>query len=137
SARAERGARALLSAAMDATAAEVEAMHGALIDVVMVGDCRLDDGVRALVDACREAMINAAKHSGAAAASVYVEVEDDQVTAFVRDQGVGVERERVPGDRRGIVDAIAGRRERGRGNAPVLTRPGEGTEVRLTISRAR
>ena len=127
----------LLSTAIDATAAEVEAFHGALIDVVMVGDCKLDDGVRALVDACREAMINAAKHSGATAASVYVEVEDEQVTAFVRDQGIGFERERVPGDRRGIVDSIKGRMERNGGNALVLTRPGEGTEVRLTITRGR
>jgi signal transduction histidine kinase/phage shock protein PspC (stress-responsive transcriptional regulator) len=135
--RAQRRDADLLSTAIDATAAEVEAMHGALIDVVMVGDCRLDDGVRALVDACREAMINAAKHSGAAAASVYVEIEDDRVTAFVRDQGVGFERERVPGDRRGIVDSITGRMERNGGNALVLTRPGEGTEVRLSISRTR
>jgi signal transduction histidine kinase/phage shock protein PspC (stress-responsive transcriptional regulator) len=127
----------LLSTAIDATAAEVEAFHGALIDVVMVGDCKLDDGVRALVHACREAMINAAKHSGATAASVYVEVEDEQVTAFVRDQGIGFERERVPGDRRGIVDSIKGRMERNGGNALVLTRPGEGTEVRLTITRGR
>ena len=127
----------LLSTAIDATAAEVEAFHGALIDVVMVGDCKLDDGVRALVDACREAIINAAKHSGATAASVYVEVEDEQVTAFVRDQGIGFERERVPGDRRGIVDSIKGRMERNGGNALVLTRPGEGTEVRLTITRGR
>ncbi len=134
--RVQRRDADLLSAAMDATATEVEAMHGSLIDVVMVGDCRLDDGVRALVDACREAMINAAKHSGAAA-SVYVEVEDDRVTAFVRDQGVGFERERVPGDRRGIVDSITRRMERNGGNALVLTRLGEGTEVRLTISRAR
>jgi signal transduction histidine kinase/phage shock protein PspC (stress-responsive transcriptional regulator) len=126
----------LLSTAIDATAAEVEAFHRAVIDVVMVGDCKLDDGVRALVHACREAMINAAKHSGAAA-SVYVEVEDEQVTAFVRDQGIGFERERVPGDRRGIVDSIKGRMERNGGNALVLTRPGEGTEVRLTISRGR
>jgi signal transduction histidine kinase/phage shock protein PspC (stress-responsive transcriptional regulator) len=135
--RAQRRNADMLSTAMDTTAAEVEAMHGALIDVVMVGDCRLDDGVRALVDACREAMINAAKHSGAASASVYVEVEDDQVTAFVRDQGAGFERERVPSDRRGIVDSISGRMERNGGNALVLTRPGEGTEVRLRISRAR
>jgi len=135
--RAQRRNADMLSTAMDTTAAEVEAMHGALIDVVMVGDCRLDDGVRALVDACREAMINAAKHSGAAIASVYVEVEDDQVTAFVRDQGAGFEPERVPSDRRGIVDSISGRMERNGGNALVLTRPGEGTEVRLRISRAR
>ncbi len=135
--RAQRRDADLLSTAMDATAAEVEAMHGALIDVVMVGDCRLDDGLLALVDACREAMTNAAKHSGASAASVYVEVEDDQVSAYVRDQGVGFDHDCVPSDRRGIVDSIKGRMERNGGNALVLTRPGAGTEVRLTISRTR
>ena len=43
----------------------------------MVGDCPLDDGVRALVHACREAFVNAARHSGARGVSAYVEVEDD------------------------------------------------------------
>ena len=42
----------------------------------MVGDCPVDDGVRTLVHACREAMVNAARHSGARAVSAYVEVED-------------------------------------------------------------
>jgi signal transduction histidine kinase len=115
----------------------VERAHRARIEVVMVGDCALDDGVRALVHACREAMVNAARHSGARGVSVYVEVEDDAVTAFVRDQGVGFARDRVPEDRRGIAESIEGRMERNGGAAMVLTEPGQGTEVRMRISRAR
>lgn len=129
------GAADALSAALDAVAADVERTHRARIEVVMVGDCALDDGVRALVDACREAMVNAARHSGARGVSVYVEVEDDAVTAFVRDQGVGFARELVPADRRGIAESIEGRMERNGGAALVLTEPGHGTEVRMRIPR--
>jgi hypothetical protein len=81
------GGEGSLSAALDAVAVEVERAHRTRIEIVMVGDCPLDDGVRALVHACREAFVNAARHSGARGVSAYVEVEDDQVTAYVRDQG--------------------------------------------------
>jgi signal transduction histidine kinase len=82
-------------------------------------------------------MVNAATHSGARGVSVYVEVEDDQVTAFVRDQGIGFSRERVPADRRGIAESIEGRMERNGGVALVESVPGRGTEVRLRIPRGR
>jgi len=131
------GAGDSLAAALDEVAADVERTHRARIEVVMVGDCALDDGVRALVHACREAMVNAARHSGARGVSVYIEVEEDAVTAFVRDQGVGFARDRVPEDRRGIAESIEGRMERNGGAALVLTEPGHGTEVRLRIPRAR
>jgi signal transduction histidine kinase len=103
----------------------------------MVGDCAVDDGVRALVHACREAMVNAARHSGARGVSAYVEVEDDAVTAFVRDQGVGFARASVPADRHGIAESIEGRMERNGGVALIESEPGRGTEVRLRIPRAR
>jgi signal transduction histidine kinase/phage shock protein PspC (stress-responsive transcriptional regulator) len=125
-----------LSAALDEVAAEVEEAHRTRIEVVMVGDCEVDDGVRALVHACREAMVNAARHSGARGVSVYVEVEDDQVTAFVRDQGVGFSRSTVPPDRHGIAESIEGRMERNGGVAVIESEPGRGTEVRLRIPRA-
>jgi signal transduction histidine kinase len=127
----------VLSAALDSVAAEVERTHRARIEIVMVGDCPLDEGASALVHACREAMVNAARHSGARGVSVYVEVEDDQVTAYVRDQGVGFSRELVPADRRGIAESIEGRMERNGGRAVVVTKPGEGTEIRLRIPRSR
>jgi signal transduction histidine kinase/phage shock protein PspC (stress-responsive transcriptional regulator) len=126
-----------LSAALDRVASEIERTHRRRVEVVLVGDCRLDDAVRALVDACREAMVNAARHSGARGVSVYVEVEDDQVTAFVRDQGVGFSRAGVPPDRRGIAESIEGRMERNGGVALVESSPGRGTEVRLRIPRSR
>jgi signal transduction histidine kinase len=116
---------------------EVERAHRTRIEIVMVGDCPLDDGVRALVHACREAFVNAARHSGARGVSAYVEVEDDQVTAYVRDQGVGFSREAVPDDRHGIAESIEGRMERNGGVAVIDSAIGHGTEVRLRIPRSR
>jgi len=127
----------LLSAAIDAAAAEVERTHRVRIEVVMVGDCRLDEGMRALAEACREAMVNAAKHSGTTRVSVYVEVEPDAVSAYVRDQGAGFARVLVPGDRRGIAESIEGRMERNGGAAVVVSEPGHGTEVGLRMPRVR
>ena len=126
-----------LSAAFDTVAAEVERTHRTRVEVVMVGDCPLDDGVFALVHASREAMVNAARHSGARGVSVYVEVEDDQVTAFVRDQGVGFSRSSIPPDRHGIAESIERRMERNGGVAVIESQPGQGTEVALRIPRSR
>lgn len=129
------GGSGSLSAAFDDVADEIERTHRTRIEVVMVGDCPVDDSVRALVDACREAMVNAARHSGAIGVSVYVEVEDDQVTSFVRDHGVGFARSTVPADRHGIAESIEGRMERNGGVAVIESEPGRGTEVRLRIPR--
>ena len=131
------GGEGSLSAALDAVAVEVERAHRTRIEIVMVGDCPLDDGVRALVHACREAFVNAARHSGARGVSAYVEVEDDQVTAYVRDQGVGFSRAAVPNDRHGIAESIEGRMERNGGVAVIDSAIGHGTEVRLRIPRSR
>ena len=131
------GGEGSLSAALDAVAVEVEQAHRTRIEIVMVGDCPLDDGVRALVHACREAFVNAARHSGARGVSAYVEVEDDQVTAYVRDQGVGFARAAVPNDRHGIAESIEGRMERNGGVAVIDSAIGHGTEVRLRIPRSR
>jgi signal transduction histidine kinase len=129
------GGAGSLSAALDDVAADIERTHRTRIEVVMVGDCPVDVGVRALVHACREALVNAARHSGARGVSAYVEVEDDQVTAFVRDQGIGFARSSVPDDRRGIAESIEGRMERNGGVAVIESEPGRGTEVRLRIPR--
>ena len=131
------GGEGSLSATLDAVAVEVERAHRTRIEIVMVGDCPLDDGVRALVHACREAFVNAARHSGARGVSAYVEVEDDQVTAYVRDQGVGFSRAAVPTDRHGIAESIEGRMERNGGVAVIDSAIGHGTEVRLRIPRSR
>ena len=122
-----------LRAALEAAAAEVEEQHGASIDVVAVGDRPLDERTAALVAAAREAMVNAARHGGGAA-SVYAEAFDGHAQVFVRDRGPGFDPAAVPADRKGIAESIVGRMERHGGRATIHSRPGEGTEVELTLT---
>jgi signal transduction histidine kinase len=128
-------AETALAAAVRAAAAEVEDHHGVPIDVVCVGDCPLDDRLRATLQAAREAMVNAAKYAETAPVSVYAEVEGDKVMIFVRDRGKGFDLDAVPADRLGVRESIIGRMERNHGTAEVRAAPGEGTEVRLTMRR--
>ncbi len=114
---------------------QVEADHGIAVQVVMVGDCPLDDALRALLDAAREATVNAAKWSGADQVSVYAEVEGDTVMLYVRDRGRGFDPDAVPEDRRGIAQSIRARVARFGGSAIVRSAPGEGAEVQLSMPR--
>jgi signal transduction histidine kinase/phage shock protein PspC (stress-responsive transcriptional regulator) len=124
-----------LAAAIRATAGEVEDDHGVPIEVVCVGDTDLDERLGALLQAAREAMVNAAKYAEAPSVSVYAEVEGDEVAIFVRDRGKGFDLERMPPDRMGVRGSIIGRMERNGGTAKVRTAPGEGTEVRLEMKK--
>jgi signal transduction histidine kinase len=124
-----------LKAAVERAAAEVEDLHGVPVEVVAVGDCPADDAVGALVLAAREALTNGAKFSGAPSLSLYVEVEPERVTIFVRDRGKGFDPDIVPDDRRGIAESIRGRVGRHGGRAELRTSPGEGTEWELTLPR--
>jgi signal transduction histidine kinase len=126
-----------LRPAVEAIATRVEQRHNVPVDIVVVGDAPLDDAGRALVDACQEAAFNAARHSGASLVSVYVEVEDDELTGFVRDEGKGFDPDQVPTDRRGIADSIRGRIRRHGGAVTILSSPGEGTEVQLRLPRSQ
>jgi signal transduction histidine kinase/phage shock protein PspC (stress-responsive transcriptional regulator) len=125
-----------LGDAMEGAAADVEQRDGVPIEVVRVGgECPLDEHMRALVLAAREAMVNAARHSGAAVIAVYVEVAAAQVDVFVRDRGRGFELASVPSDRGGIAESIRGRMQRHGGTAVVRSSPGEGTEIELSLRR--
>lgn len=117
---------------------EVEEAHGVAIEAVVVGDCPLDDQLRGLLAAGKEATVNAAKWSGDPVISVYAEVEGSGVSLFVRDRGAGFDPDKVPSDRKGIAESVCGRMSRVGGSATVRSAPGEGTEVTLKISdRAR
>ncbi|WP_245160942.1 ATP-binding protein [Blastococcus sp. CT_GayMR16] len=115
--------------------AEVEADHALIVDPVVVGDAPIDDGLAALGAATREALVNAAKHSGATAADLYTEVTPEQVSVFVRDRGKGFDPATVPDDRRGLRDSVSGRLARLGGTAEIRSAPGEGTEVELVLPR--
>ncbi len=122
-----------LAAALQRTSDEVEDLHGVKVETVLVGDCPVDARLIALVQSTREAMANAARHSGAGSISAFVEVEPDRVTVFVRDRGCGFQPEAVPPDRRGIAESIVRRMDRHGGKAVIRSQPGEGTEVELVM----
>ncbi|MEA2686761.1 MAG: hypothetical protein QOE93_1956 [Actinomycetota bacterium] len=126
---------ATLVAAVTGQAEEVEVDHGVSIDVVAVGDAPLDERLEAVVAASREAMVNAAKWSGAAVVSVYVEAADGEVKVFVRDWGRGFDPAAVADDRHGLRESITGRMVRHGGQAVVRTAAGEGTEIQLRMPK--
>jgi signal transduction histidine kinase len=125
------------AAALKRAAAEVEDAQGVPVDVVTVGDTGIDDRIRALLKAAREAAANAARHSGADKVDIFAEVEADEVELFVRDRGRGFDVASVPDDRLGVRRSIVGRMERHGGSAEIRSEPGEGTEVRLSTRRPR
>jgi signal transduction histidine kinase/phage shock protein PspC (stress-responsive transcriptional regulator) len=115
--------------------ADVEADHALLVDPVVVGDSPVDEALAGLGAATREALVNAAKHSGATAADLYTEVTPERVSVYVRDRGKGFDPAGVPDDRRGLRDSVDGRLARLGGTAVVRSAPGEGTEVELLLPR--
>lgn len=130
-----RGDESSFSTALTKNAAEVEETFGVPVEVVTVGDAEIDDAVRALLQAAREATVNAAKHSGADTVDVFAEAAPDGVEVFVRDRGVGFDPDTVPDGRLGVRRSIVDRMERHGGTATIRSAPGEGTEVTLSTRR--
>ncbi|MDJ0383390.1 ATP-binding protein [Streptomyces sp. G-G2] len=126
-----------LAEAVKKTAADVEDHHGVPIEVVVVGDCPLDEKLAAQVQAAREAMVNAAKYGGEGGpVQVYAEVEGQTVFVSVRDRGPGFDIDAVPDDRMGVRESIIGRMQRNGGTARLRSAPDGGTEVELEMERA-
>lgn len=115
--------------------ADVESDHALTVDPVVVGDAPVDDALADLGAATREALVNAAKHSGATAADLYTEVTPERVSVFIRDRGKGFDPATVSDDRRGLRDSVHGRLTRLGGTAEIRSAPGEGTEVELVLPR--
>lgn len=124
-----------IASALRGVSARVEDEYGVSVDVVTVGDCDFGEHLRALVNATGEAVTNAAKHAGTGRVDVYAEITDTAVDVFVRDRGRGFDPASVPADRYGVRHSIVDRMTRHGGTAEVRSAPGEGTEVRLHLSR--
>lgn len=125
------------AAALEQAAAEVEDTYAITVETVVVGDTRCDEKVAALVAAAREALVNAARHAGVQTVSLYAEVEEDELSVFVRDRGAGFELGGVAESRHGVRGSIIGRMQRHGGRAEIRSAPGDGTEVRLMLPMAR
>ena len=116
--------------AIDAMAGRIERQHQVSVEAMVVGDAEMDDQLRALVNACAEAVANAATHSGSTSISVYVEVEDERGQRVRARPGRRLRAGRRPVDRRGIADSIVGRMERRGGSAPGPQPAGSGDRGR-------
>ncbi|WP_353650619.1 PspC domain-containing protein [Nakamurella sp. A5-74] len=131
---AEDGVEQLLSSAITTAAGDVEDTYAIKVAPVIVGEAVLTPALTALVAAAREAMVNAAKHSGEQEISVFAEVEDGTATVFVRDRGRGFDPQEIGDDRHGLAESIRGRMERNGGTATIRSSPGAGAEVELRVS---
>jgi hypothetical protein len=123
------------AALVSGVVAEVEADHALTVESVVVGDAPLDDALTALGAATREALVNAAKHSGATAADLYTEVSP----AAGRRLRPRPRRRVRPGRRAGRPARAARLGHRpadpaGRDGCGALG-TGEGTEVELCLPR--
>jgi signal transduction histidine kinase len=88
-----------------------------------------------MLDAAREAIVNAAKWSGADVVSLFAEVEPESVSVFVRDRGRGFDPAAVPPDRKGLAESVQARMARRGGSVTIRSAPGEGTEISLSMPR--
>lgn len=122
-----------LRAMVTAACAEIEDEYAVSIDLVVVGEHPASADVEPIVQAMREAAVNAAKHSGVKRISVYAEVGTGQITIFVRDRGKGFDPDAVPEDRYGVRESVLARMQRHGGGAMVRSTKRAGTEVRLTL----
>lgn len=121
--------------ALAEAAADVEEAHVVRVELATSGDAPLDEPLTQVVLAAREAMTNAAKHAQVDEIAVYAELEPQRVAVFVRDRGIGFDRSRVRADRHGLAESVEARMRRAGGDARIVSTPGEGTEVELTLQR--
>lgn len=124
-----------LGPALEQAAGDVEETYGVQIDVVAVGDTGepVTGDLATLIAATREAMNNAAVHSGVDRIDVYAERSADAIEIFVRDTGVGFDIDTINGDRHGVRDSIFARMTRAGGTAEIFSAPDAGTEVELRL----
>lgn len=115
-------------------AARFERVHGRRADVVIVGRLpRLPEAAHeALLGAVTEALNNAAKHSRAERATVYLEALDHELFCSVKDNGEGF-RPDDTSEGVGISRSIRARIDEVGGRAEIDGNPGRGTEVRLWV----
>ncbi|MGB5187115.1 MAG: ATP-binding protein [Acidimicrobiia bacterium] len=117
-------------AALLAVRDEVEDLHGVEIRTVIRDDVPLTPPVAVAVDATREALTNAARHSGAAIVNLYAEAHSGSVRVFVRDRGVGFDPTTVE-EGRGMRHSLRERMADAGGTLQITSTPGLGTEVEI------
>jgi signal transduction histidine kinase len=98
---------------------EVEDTHRVEIEAVIRDDAPINPSLAAAIEAAREAMANAAKHSGSRNISLYSEFANGEAHIHVRDSGTG----------------FANDDQRNRGLVEIDTARESGTEIKIIVDR--
>jgi signal transduction histidine kinase len=125
----EDGFRSSLFAARD----DVEDLYPVEIRAVVRDDAAITAELTAVVDATREAMTNAARHSGDSVLDLYAEISESCVRVYVRDRGVGFDPS-VAHPGHGVTHSIRERVAAVGGTAAISSTPGTGTEVEISLT---
>jgi len=118
-------------AAILAVRDEIEDLYNVEIRTVIRDDVPLTPPIVAAVEATREALTNAARHSKAPIVNLYSEIESDRVHVFVRDRGIGFDPTTVE-EGRGIRHSLRQRMTDSGGTFQIASVPSQGTEVEIT-----
>ena len=111
---------------------EVEDTHRVEIEAVIRDDAPINPSLAAAIEAAREAMANAAKHSGSRNISLYSEFANGEAHIHVRDSGTGFA---TDGQRNRVRERLAKRVENVGGLVEIDTAPESGTEIKIIVDR--
>ncbi|HEX6147627.1 MAG TPA: hypothetical protein VF083_12670 [Acidimicrobiia bacterium] len=111
---------------------EVEDTHRVEIEAVIRDDAQINPSLTAAVEAAREAMANAAKHSGSRNISLYSEFANGEAHIHVRDSGSGFVND---AQKNRVRERLARRLESVGGLIEIDTAPESGTEIKITVEK--
>jgi signal transduction histidine kinase len=108
------------------------------VDIEVTGDPGIldelpTDARTAMLQAIDQALVNVRKHAGVSSAELSITASGASVVAAVVDDGVGFAESDIPQDRFGFRESIRGALEAVGGTARILSSPGAGTSVLLTV----
>jgi signal transduction histidine kinase len=109
---------------------EIEDTHRVEIEAVIRDDAQLNASLSAAVEAAREALANAAKHSGSPNITLYAEFSNGDAHIHVRDRGTGF---RDDGARMRVHERLAKRVEAVGGVVDIDSGQESGTEIKITV----
>lgn len=111
---------------------DVEDTHRVAIEAVIRDDMSLTPSLSAAIEATREALTNAAKHSGSDRIALFSEFQNGNVNIHVRDSGNGLPDD---GRHRQVLERLNGRVDQVGGIVEVESN-GSGTEVKITVGQS-
>ena len=120
-------------AALLAIADEVEDTYRVSVETVIREDAELTDELTTVVAAVKEALVNAAKHSGEDRIDLYAEVTPHGVRVFVRDRGIGFDHQHT--EEGGLTHSLVDRVRAAGGDVVIDAGHGRGTEVAIVTAR--